>query len=422
LFRLTLDPTQDMTIGDLRLAVFNYIVSKQNNENLIVRIEDIDVQKDIKSPGKELLELLNLFSIDYSQVLYQSNNLKYHQQIAMQFLVDHKAFNCFCSEEALQRDKKEMDAKGEEYSYSGFCENLHDETTLTCEAPFVVRLKKPKDSITFHDALNGKLLFNPSQIDSFTILKHNKKPTSNFSSAIDDMISDINVIIKNDTFTIDSLREEHIRSCIGYDKSIEYFHIPALLNDQITVQSLIDEGFLPVAIANYLVVLGFNVPKEIFSLEEAFQWFDITKISHDSKKFDLEELKQINKEHIMLLDDLRLSKILAYADEDIGKLGKLYLEEASTINELKERVDAIFSSKDNLDENNIELNDLNQCLKDAPFCNTLEELKKYLLKQLPFKEEKLSHLLRITLTGKETGPNLDQIYSLIKNYSGEIIR
>ena len=144
MFRFAPSPTGDMHIGNLRVALFNYICAKQHNEKFIIRIEDTDKQRNVQGKDKDILEILNLFSIDYSQVIYQSENIKYHTKMAMKLLLDKKAFNCFCSDEVLQKDRNEAKKKKQPYRYSGFCENLSNAVTLECEAPFTVRIKKPQ--------------------------------------------------------------------------------------------------------------------------------------------------------------------------------------------------------------------------------------------------------------------------------------
>ena len=282
--------TKDMDINDLRVALFNYIVAKQNNKNLIIKIEDINIKEEINKKVKDILNLLNLFSIEYTQLLYQSNNIKYYQQIAMQMLIDKKAFNCFCSDEALQKDKEELN------SYSGFCENLKDETILSCEAPFRIRIKKPKDEITFFDLLKGKCVYKPLEIDSFIILNQNKTPTFDFATAIDDMLNNITTIIRDDKYLKNTAKQIYIRESIGYKAPIEYIHLPKIKTDkELNIQTLIDEGFLPAAIINYLILCSYDTPKEIFSIKDVIKWFDIKKIKKNLVKFDLDKLKEINQ-------------------------------------------------------------------------------------------------------------------------------
>ena len=101
MLRFALSPTADMHIGNLRVAIFNYILSKQLNEDLVIRIDDTDKENLIEGKDKEILEILNLFSIEYKGVVHQSDSLKYHQKLAMQLMTQKKAFSCFCSDEKL---------------------------------------------------------------------------------------------------------------------------------------------------------------------------------------------------------------------------------------------------------------------------------------------------------------------------------
>ena len=427
MLRFALSPTGDMHIEDLRVALFNHILSKQLNEDLIIRIEDMNKKENIEGKDKEILELLSLFSIDFTQVSYQSENLKHHTMLAMQLLMKKKAFNCFCSDEALEKDKKEAIQKKQPYRYGGFCENLSDEATLEVTAPFTVRIKKPKHNIKFTDAIKGDFDFAPFDIDSFIILKHNKTPIYNFACAIDDMLCDISTVIKNEDYLIDTAKQIHIRDSFDYEKQINYIHLSKILNtdkqdDTTSVKWLIDEGFLPVAIANYLVLLGNNLPCEIFTLEEAMEWFDIEKVSKSPVKFEIEKLKFINKKYIKVVDDMRLSKLLGYADDDIGKLGKIYLEECNTIKQIKQKIDTIFSQKDKLENFEDEFRILKKFLKQAPFIDDFNEFKKYIILQTKLNEKQLSTPLRFILTGATNGPNLSEIYPLIKNYLGEIVK
>jgi glutamyl-tRNA synthetase len=157
-------------------------------------------------------------------------------------------------------------------------------------------------------------------------------------------------------------------------------------------------------------------------LEEAIEWFNIENISKIPAKFDIDELKLINKKHIEVLDDMRLSKILGFADTDIGKLGKVFLEEVSTIKEIKEKISSIFALKTNCKSFVEEFIKVKECMQKAPFFNDFEELKKYIVEQTNLNGKNLSEPLRYLLTGINNGPDISDIYPLIKNYLGEIIK
>lgn len=433
MLRFAPSPTGDMHIGNLRVAIFNYIVSKQLNEGLIIRIEDTDKERNIEGKDKEILEILNLFSIEYKSVFYQSENLKYHQKMALQLMTQKKAFACFCSDSKLEELKEESIKKGIAFRYDGFCETLSDETVLNTNAPFTVRLKKPNHNIKFTDLLKGDFEYAPFDVDSFIILRQDKTPTYNYACSVDDMLMDISMVIRGEDHVSNTPKQIHIRESLGYTKEIKYVHLPIILNastgkkmskrdDASSVKWLIDEGFLPSAIANYLVLMGNKTPTEIFTLEEAISWFKIENVSKSGAKFDIDKLRFINRKHIELLDDMRLSKILGFADNDIGKLAKLYLEEASTIKEIKSKLNNIFSQKSTLEGFEQESQTIKEVLKNAPYFENYNDLKDYVVQKTELKGKNLFKPLRYILTGVENGPNLTDIYPFIKNYIGEITK
>ncbi|MCG3663663.1 glutamate--tRNA ligase [Aliarcobacter butzleri] len=433
MLRFAPSPTGDMHIGNLRVAIFNYIVSKQLKEDLIIRIEDTDKERNIEGKDKEILEILNLFSIEYKTVFYQSDNLKYHQKMALQLMTQKKAFACFCSDEKLEELREESIKKGIPFRYDGFCENLSDEAVLNVNAPFTVRLKKPDHNIKFTDLLKGDFDYAPFDIDSFIILRQDKTPTYNYACSVDDMLMDISIVIRGEDHVSNTPKQIHIRDSLGYTKEIKYVHLPIILNaqtgkkmskrdDASSVKWLIEQGFLPSAIANYLVLMGNKTPSEIFTLEEAIEWFKIENISKSSAKFDIDKLRFINRKHIENLDDMRLSKILGFADSDIGKLGKLFLEEASTIKEIKEKIEPIFATKTTLEGFENEFKAIKKCLQKATYFDNYEDLKNYIVNETSLKGKSLFKPLRYILTGVENGPNLSDIYPLIKNYLGDIIK
>lgn len=421
MLRFAVSPTADLSLSSLRVAIFNYIVSKQLNETLIIRVDDTNKEKNIEGKDKEILDVLNLFSIGQERVVHQSESLKYHQKMAMQLMSQKKAFVCFCGEGKLKELEEEAKKQGKVFEYDGFCENLSDELVLNTNAPFTVRIKKPSEDISFTDTLEGSLTYSPTQVDALVILNHDKTPTYNYACAVDDMILNISSIIRSEDYLSDTAKQIHIRKQLGYDKEINYIHIPNI-NNEVLVKDLIDDGFLPSAIANYLVLLGNETSNDIFSLEDAIEWFDIKNISKETVDFDLEKLKLINKKHLESIDDMRLSKILGFADTDIGKLAKLYLDEVSTIKELKSKIEPIFVPKSICEGFEDEFVEVKLCLQEASYIDKFDDLKAYISEKTNLKEESFSTPLRCLLTGTNSGPELSEIYPLIKNYLGEIIK
>ncbi len=432
MLRFAPSPTGNMHIGNLRVALFNYILSVQKNEDLIIRIEDTDKERNIEDKDKEFIGLLDLFGIKYRDVIYQSANLKYHRAMGLQLLHEKIAFNCFCTPDTLQAKREAAKAAGEEYRYDDACLFLPPEETIDNEMPFTVRLRKPNVDVKFTDAIKGDMTYSPENIDSFVILRADKNPTYDFACAIDDMISDISMVIRDEEYLANTPKQIAVRAALNYTKEISYAHLPSVLNesgnkigeddDTANIKWLLEEGFLPAAIINYLILIGNTPPKEIFTLEEALTWFDLAKLSKEPAKFDIEKLRLINIKHLQEMDDVELSRYVGFADEDIGKLAKVYLQEASTTKELREKIGAIFAEKQAPQEFSVSVAKMQAILKEAPFFEKFSDFESYLMKQSSLKGDDFYQPLRILLSGAEHGPDLEAIYPLIKNYLAEIIK
>ncbi len=432
MLRFAPSPTGDMHIGNLRVAIFNYIVAKQKQERFLVRIEDTDIERNIDGKDKEILEILKKFDIEYDELLYQSKNITFHQNFAYKLLQDKKAFACFCTKEELEKEREKAKKTKIAYRYSGKCEEITIEEASKKAEPFVVRIKKPQKRIEFNDILKGKMAFEPNEVDSFVILRADGRPTYNFACSIDDMLHDISLIIRGEDHLSNTPKQIHIRELLGYTKDIDYCHLPIILNEEgkkmskrdkaSSVKWLLEEGFLPQAIANYLILLGNKTPKEIFTMQEAIDWFDLKNLSKNSAKFDLDKLRFINRAHIKILDDKILAEFLGYDDENIGKLAKIYIEEASTLKELKPKIEKIFSKKEIPFEYEKEAEVLKKLIKDYSNIKEFDEFKKMLMQESGLKGKKFFKPLRLLLTGQEHGPEISLLYPILRKFINEVVR
>ena len=432
MLRFAPSPTGDMHIGNLRVAIFNYIVAKQRKEDLIIRIEDTDKERNIEGKDKEILDILDLFGITYSQLIYQSENLRFHSAMALQLLHDKKAFSCFCSPEWLEKKREESKAAKKAYRYDDACANLPAELVIDNTNPFTIRIKKPESTITVKDHIKGEVNFEPSEVDSFIIMRQEKTPTYNFACAVDDMLADISLIIRGEDHMSNTPKQDHIRASLNYDKKIEYAHLPIILNDSgkkmskrddaSSVKWLLEEGFLPEAIANYLILIGNKPPKEIFNMNEAIKWFNIDTISKSPVRFDMDMLRHINREHLKGLDNKELSRYLGFADEEIGAVAKVYLEEAQTTKELREKIQPIFAPKIIPEEFTQQAALMRDCISKAPHFEEYEDFKNHIIEVTGLKGKNFFKPLRLLLTGAEHGPDVAEVYIYLKNYMGEIIK
>ncbi len=432
MLRIAPSPTGDMHIGHLRVALFNYICAVQREEPLLIRIEDTDKERFIPGKEKEIFEILALFGIGYQEQQLQSNNLRFHRAMALQLLQDKKAFNCFCTPETLEAKREAAKKAHVIYRYDGACENLPAEAVIDNPNPFTIRLKKPSGPITVQDIIKGESVFTPEEIDSFVLMDADKYPTYNFACAVDDMLSDISLIVRGEEHLSDTPKQIAIHRALGYTKTIEYAHLPLILDregkkmsmhdDASSVKWLLGEGYLPEAIANYLILMGNTTPTEIFTLKEAIKWFDLSTLSKAPERFDIDRLKHINREHLKGLDPKELSRYVGFADEEIGNLANVFLEEAGTLKELREKIGAVFAPKIAPDECREEFNLLRDLTLKAPHFDDFEAYEAYLAEHSGLKEKNLFKPLRILLSGTDNGPELADLYRYLKNYIKEVAK
>lgn len=424
MLRFASTPTGDMHIGNLRVALFNFIVAQQRKEALIVRIEDTEKEKNIEGKDQEILGILDLFDIKYSQTIYQSQNFRFHSAMALQLMHEKKAFSCFCSPDWIQKKIDEAETANKPYLYDDACANLPAELVIDNTSPFTVRINRPIEDIIVSDLIKGKLTFKADTIDSFMILKQDKTPMYDFACAVDDMLSDISLIILGEDNMDNTPKQVHVRAALQYDKEIQYTHVPNILNDdEFSVKQLLEQGYLPSAIANYLLLIGNKTPKKIFTMQEAVEWFNIDNVSKSPESFDINMLKDINKEHLKNLDAKELSRYVGFADEEIGELARLYLEEeVGTTKDLKSKIEPIFAKKVIPDDLKEQTNTIKAVIKDAPYFDEYNNFKDYVMKESGLKEDNFIKPLRLLLTGTQSGPDIEEVYKYLKNYLGGILK
>lgn len=423
MLRFATSPTGDMHIDTLRVAILNYLIAQQRKENFIIRIDDTDKERNIEGKDTEIMQILEKFALKHERVFHQSEHLHMHQTLAIRLLEEGKAFVCTCTEEQLETQR-----------YSGQCFDV-DKTELAklkeIGTPFVVRIKKPTETIVNHDLIKGDIIATPDRVDSFVILNTDGTPTYNFASACDDMINGVEFIICAEEDLSNTAKQIHIKKQLGFDQETIYVHLPILLNtsglkmlqqdDTSLVKWLFGEGFIPDAIINYLLLLGNSkVPEEIFTLPEAIEWFKLENISKSEVVFDIDKLRYINAEHLKRMDDKQLSTVFGFADADIGKLAKIYLDEASTIKELIAKIKPIFAAKDFEGTWGEQMRTIEVVVQNAPMINDFDTFKSYIMEKSGLEGEEFSKPLRLLLTGADHGPELSEIYPLIKSYLLEV--
>ena len=448
MFRFAPSPTGDMHIGNLRAALINFICSRQSKRHFYLRIEDSDQARNIPGKEQEIKDILQAFRLNPDAIFIQSQSLALHQELAHALVERHLAFICYCTDEELAQKKELAKQRGEAYRYDGSWAANGGAAAVAAakksQKPYAIRLNEPKTAITFIDEIKGSLSFEPKDIDSFVILRANGMPTYNFACCVDDMQEGVSFIIRGEDHVSNTPRQEHLRTSLNELKrpdlapqSPRYAHLPIVLNElgakmskreaHSSISYLLELGIIPEAISNYLLLLGNKPPKEFFTLEEAVEFFDIKKLSKSPARFDFKLLLHLNNAHLKALDDDELSSLLKnphqLASSDLAALARLYLQEANTTVELDLKLSNIFTATD---FGGFDAKPLIRAIKELQSLQALpqdfELFKELLIEKSGLKGKNLFMPLRFFLSSLEKGPELKDLYPLLRPYIGLLLQ
>ncbi|WP_163555728.1 glutamate--tRNA ligase [Helicobacter suis] len=437
MLRFAPSPTGSMHIGNLRVALLNFLVAKRLKLPLMVRIEDTDLERNIPGKDQEILEILEKVGITWNELIYQSANLPTHLAYAEKLLQSKEAFYCYCTPAFLEAKKAEALKAKKPFRYEDHWALLEKESNPNP----VVRLKGSTQEMQFTDTIKGTIHFKAHELDSFVILRSNQTPTYNFACACDDFTYGISYIIRGEDHVSNTPKQMLIQQALSRVlnlpyKPTTYAHLPIILNEEdgkkmskrvesSSVQWLLKQGFLPASIANYLIALGYKPPKEVFDLSEAATWFVLENVSASSAKFSLSYLRHLNHKRLQNLSLEQLAKVLQI-EPFKAPLAQLFLEESSTLVELRSKLQAMFAPKD-ISKDYEGQNFYDQCLllyntlKTMPVCTDFANFKQIAMQKSQLKGKDFFKPLRILLTGQSHGLELATLYPHVYPFLDQIL-
>ena len=337
-------PTGFMHIGNLRTAIFEYLLAKKYNGDFILRIEDTDQEREVEGAIDFIYNTLDLcgFKIDEGPnnegnfgPYIQSKRKDIYKEYALKLVEMGKAYYCFCSEEELTKMREKADARKKPFLYDGRCSRLSKEKieeNLKNNVPYVIRQKMPKEGVTIvEDLIYGKVKIDNSILDDQILLKSDEFPTYNFANVIDDHLMEITHVIRGKEYLDQTAKYNLLYEAFGWEKPT-YIHVAMVLgedgnklskrNGDASFMDLYNEGYLPEAIVNYLSLLGWSpeTNQEVFSMEELISNFNEERISKSSSQYDVKKLKWFNHQYIDKMDDEKyLSWIKKYFSNECDK-------------------------------------------------------------------------------------------------------
>ena len=387
--RFAPSPTGYMHVGNLRTAIFEYLIAKHNNGDFILRIEDTDQNRKVDGAIDFIYNTLKLCKINIDEgpnnkgkygPYIQSERLPLYKKYAEELVKMGKAYYCFCTEERLEKLRKEAENKKVAFLYDGHCKNLTKEEIqekINNGEKYVIRQLMPKEGVsTYEDLVYGEISVENKLLEDQILLKSDGYPTYNFANVIDDHLMNITHVIRGNEYIMSTPKYNLLYDAFGW-KRPTYIHVSMVLGDDgqklskrngdASFIDLYNEGYLPEAIVNYLALLGWSpeTNDEIFDMETLIKIFDPKRISKSPSIFDIKKLNWINSHYIKKLNIDELLKITvphlkkAYDlnnknDDWIKELVTIYQNHISYGKEIVEVTDLFFNENKKLNKECLE--------------------------------------------------------------------
>lgn len=360
--RFAPSPTGELHIGGARTALFNYLFAKQKGGEFILRIEDTDIKRYVKGSIERIQEDLKWLGLKWDMgPNLQSERLRIYQEKAKELIDSGQAYYCFCTEDRLNKMRKEQIKKKIAPKYDRKCLKLPKseiEELLKKKTPYVIRLLVPdKQVIKFSDLVFGNLEFKSDDIDDQVLLKSDGYPTYHLANIIDDHLMKITHVIRGDEWLPSTSKHILLYKAFGW-KPPEFAHLPLIVDqnqrklskrehgDKVWVSTYRKLGYLPDALLNFLAFLGWHPgkgeTKEIYLIKELIKSFSLENVHKSPAVFDIQKLDDINAEYLKKLSEKEIVDILLEQKEFknqekgfLSKLVKIYRDRASKFSDFQ---------------------------------------------------------------------------------------
>jgi glutamyl-tRNA synthetase len=353
--RFAPSPTGFLHIGGLRTALFCWLYARRHAGKFVLRIEDTDLERSTGAAIQQILDGLEWAGLDHDEgPFYQTKRFDRYKEVIEELLAKGQAYRCYCTKEELEQMRAEQIARKEKPRYDGRWRDRSDSRPGV--AP-VVRFKNPQaGEVVVDDVVHGPVVFQNPELDDLIIARSDGTPTYNFCVVVDDMDMDITHVIRGDDHLNNTPRQMNMLLASGRKPPV-YAHLPMILgadgaklskrHGAVSVLQYRDDGFLPEAVLNYLVRLGWSHgDQEIFSIEEMVRLFDIADVNKSASAFNVEKLAWLNQQHMMRAPVARIASILrwhlaregveAADDAQLEQIVLAQRERAKTVKEMAE--------------------------------------------------------------------------------------
>lgn len=442
--RFAPSPTGYLHIGGARTALFSWLYARKHGGDFVLRIEDTDLARSTTESVNAILEGMNWLGLEYDEgPFYQTQRFDRYREVIQQLLDEGKAYHCYCTKEELEAMRtQQMDLK-QKPRYDGRCRQSAGPRE---GVEPVVRFRNPVDGVVLvDDMVRGKVYFQNAELDDLIIARSDGTPTYNLTVVVDDWDMMITHVIRGDDHLNNTPRQINILKALGVEPP-RYAHLPMILGPDgtklskrhgaVSVMQYRDEGYLPEALLNYLVRLGWSHgDQEIFSLDELIELFDIADVNHSASAINPEKLLWLNQHYIKTLSPDYVARQLSWhmgqREVDpapyppLREVVKAQCERAKTLVEMAdasvyfyrefEAFDEKAAEKHLTSESSMVLESLIVALEALPSWETtpLHEAVVALSERLSLKLGKVAQPLRVAVTGSTVSPPIDQTLFLL---------
>ncbi len=369
--RFAPSPTGYMHIGNLRTALYEYLIAKSQGGKFILRIEDTDQERFVEGATEIIYHTLEMTGLKHDEgpdiggeygPYIQSERMGIYMDYAKELVEKGQAYYCFCTKERLD-SLKASNEKGDAFAkYDRHCLGLSPEEVqknLDSGLPFVIRQKMPTEgTTTFHDVVYGDITVENAELDDQILMKADGYPTYNFANVVDDHLMKITHVVRGSEYLSSTPKYNLLYEAFGWEAPI-YVHLPAVMRDahnklskrhgDKSFEDLVKEGYLVEAIVNYIALLGWSPSDntEIFSLQELEKAFQMSGLSKSPSIFDIKKLTWLNSEYIKnmnpeafyALAESRLKQAISKETLDLKKIAVLLQTRLETLNDIPRMVD-----------------------------------------------------------------------------------
>jgi glutamyl-tRNA synthetase len=356
-------------IGGVRTALFSWLYAQRHGGTFVLRIEDTDRERSTDEATQVILDGMEWIGLKADEgPFYQTRRMDRYREVIAQFLKSGAAYHCYCTREELDAMRNQQIAAKQKPRYNGTCRNR---TAPRDGVDPVVRFRNPVDgAVVVEDVVHGNVVFENIELDDLIIARSDGSPTYNFCVVVDDMDMKITHVIRGDDHLNNTPRQINMLEALGATAPV-YAHLPMILgadgaklskrHGAVSVLQYREEGYLPEALLNYLVRLGWSHgDQEVFSLEEMARLFDIKDVNKSASAFNPDKLLWLNQQHIMratpehlatyLRPQLEALGIVVSDDRKLAAVAKAQQERARTLKEMAQNSQFFFADFKTYDE------------------------------------------------------------------------